>query len=87
MVNSKCISSNALNSLRTQNKDLGTASQTLLTKVKLCQPRSQGLSSSRPSVSRLGGKMRDPGNEVEVMSATQAITRLTLVKFESRLTL
>ena len=35
VVNSKCISSNALNSLRTQNKDLGTASQTLLTKVKL----------------------------------------------------
>ena len=29
------------------------------------QPRSQGLSSSRPSESsRLGGKMRDPGNEV-----------------------
>ena len=34
------------------------------------QPRSQGLSSSRPSergetlLSRLGGKMRDPGNEV-----------------------
>ena len=32
------------------------------------QPRSQGLSSSRPSERgervRLGGKMRDPGNEV-----------------------
>ena len=34
------------------------------------QPRSQGLSSSGPSergetlLSRLGGKMRDPGNEV-----------------------
>ena len=30
------------------------------------QPRSQGLSSSRPSGERvrLGGKMRDPGNEV-----------------------
>ena len=27
---------------------------------KQLQPRSQGLSSSRPS---LGGKMRDPGNE------------------------
>ena len=41
---------------------------------KQLQPRSQGLSSSRPSergetlgslLSRLGGKMRDPGNEVE----------------------
>ena len=41
---------------------------------KQLQPRSQGLSSSRRSergetlgslLSRLGGKMRDPGNEVE----------------------
>ena len=30
----------------------------------LHQPRSQGLSSSRPSLAPGGGKMRDPGNEV-----------------------
>ena len=30
------------------------------------QPRSQGLSSSRPSLAPGGGKMRDPGNEVDL---------------------
>ena len=33
-------------------------------KLALVQPRSQGLSSYRPSLAPGGGKMRDPGNEV-----------------------
>ena len=41
------------------------------------QPRSQGISSSRPRVSHLpapgGGKMRDPGNEVDLGPKLAAI--------------
>ena len=33
----------------------------------ILQPRSQGLSSYRPLGRALGGKMRDPGNEVELL--------------------
>ena len=35
----------------------------------LLQPRSQGLSSSRPLERETGRKKRDPGNEVDVIGA------------------